>query len=496
MTWISEHWIALALIALYLALVIRHALAGQRETSGLADYYVGGRRMGGFAVGISFFATYASTNSFVGFSGQAYSWGAPWLLLAVGFVVFGIIAWVWIAPRLRVFTRELGSVTIPDFFGFRFASAPARVLAAVIVVFASLLYMTAVFKGIGGMLSAYLDIGYRLAIALVFLIVVAYTAVGGFISVVKTDVVQGLIMIFAAFVLAHGVIGAAGGIGAISKIMEAPESAHLFSWNAAMPLPVLLGIVVAGSMKLMVEPRMLSRFYALKDREAERTGMRVSLAAMVVVFVLLTPLGLYARAIFPAGDMETDAIVPTLIAGGDIFPPAIASFLLVAIIAAAMSSLDSVLLVTASTCERDLVGLWRPPASEGAALLATRVLVVVLALITAGIALDPPGGIVSLTAFSGSLYGACFFPAILFGLYWRKGDGIAAASSMAAGLAVLLAWRTWPPLSDVHALFPALSASILVYVGAVWARRPEPTAAVVRLFDEMEPEPLSAPSAT
>ncbi len=151
--------------------------------------------MGGVAIGLSFFATYSSTNSFVGYAGQAYSYGAPWLLLAPSAVMFSLIAWLWIAPRLREFTASLNSVTIPDFIGFRFGSNRARVLAALITIFASLLYMTAVFKGIGNLLEVFLEIPYEVAILLVFLIVVAYTALGGFISVVRTDVVQGVLMI-------------------------------------------------------------------------------------------------------------------------------------------------------------------------------------------------------------------------------------------------------------------------------------------------------------
>ena len=113
---------------------------------------------------------------------------------------------------MREFTASLNSVTIPDFIGFRFGSNRARVLAALITIFASLLYMTAVFKGIGNLLEVFLEIPYEAAILLVFLIVVAYTAMGGFISVVRTDVVQGVLMICAAVLLFRGTVQGAGGM--------------------------------------------------------------------------------------------------------------------------------------------------------------------------------------------------------------------------------------------------------------------------------------------
>jgi SSS family transporter len=480
MAWLAEHRFVLVLLLAYSALLVVHAWQGRRGTRGVVDYYVGGRSMGGVALGLSFFATYSSTNSFVGFAGQSYSYGAPWLLLAPMIVAFCVIAWTVIAPRLRRFSEELGSLTIPDFIGFRFGSTSARVLAATIVIFSSFFYLTAVFKGAGTTLAAFLHVDYTLAIWIFFLIVMTYTAVGGFISVVKTDVVQGLIMIVAAVLLFRGTVDAAGGLGALATVRSAPETRHLFTWDAAMPFGVLLGIIMAGTIKLIVEPRQLSRFYGLRDAGAVRHGFIAATLGFVLVYALLVPIGLYARVILPEGVAHTDEIVPALLTNAAFFHPAISAFMLVALVAAAMSSIDSVLLVMAATFHRDLVALVRPAASERRAVLATAAYVALFALITTLIALDPPGGIVTLTSFSGSLYAACFFPALLFGLYWRRGDGRAAMISMVVGLVVLLAWKPLAPVA-VHEVFPAMAASILAYL--LTAARTDGPPAARRLFE-------------
>ena len=194
MTWIFDHWLIFFFLALYGALLVHHARMGKRRTRGFADYVVGGRSIGGITVGLTFFATYSSTNSFVGFAGQAYSYGLPWLLIAPFAVVFTVVAWTFIAPRMREFTASLSSVTIPDFIGFRFGSNPARVFAAFIVLSASFLYMTAVFKGLGNLLEAFLGVPYTTAIIIVFFIVVAYTVVGGLHSVIRTDAILAVVM--------------------------------------------------------------------------------------------------------------------------------------------------------------------------------------------------------------------------------------------------------------------------------------------------------------
>lgn len=480
---LTTHWPAALLLTVYFGLLVHNAVIGSRRTKSVADYYVGGRAMGGVAIGFSVFATLASTNSYIGSAGLAYRLGLPWLITGVFLVLFTLIAWRWVAPRLRDFTERLGSLTIPDFLAFRFESRGLRLASALIVILSSILYMTAIFKGIGHALQIYLGIPYEAAIGLIYAMVVMYTAAGGFISVVRTDVAQGTVMIFAAAILFAGTVQGAGGLMSLRGLAETQEGAKLFTWDAGTPFAVLLGIAVAMSIKLIVEPRMLSRFYALKDARAVRHGKWVSVSAMVVVFSCLFPIGLYARVIFPEGNLDPDLIVPTLVGSGEYFSQGTASFLLVAIVAAAMSSLDSVLLVTGTTCQRDLAGqIWHHD-TEQAALRWTRGFVILFASLTALISLDPPGGIITITAFSGSVYAACFFPGLIFGLYWRRGNANAVLASIVAGLGVLGYWTAWPPLA-LHAVFPSMAASILAYVVVAWRTPPVMTERVEALFPD------------
>ena len=290
-----------------------------------------------------------------------------------------------------------------------------------------------------------------------------YTVAGGFISVVKTDAVQGVVMIAAGILLFRGAMAAAGGLDSYAALADDPVTEPLLRWGGGVAVPLALGVVFAGTVKFVVEPRQLSRFYALESRAAARKGVWVSTAAFLLVYTLLIPVGLYARNIIPGGLPDTDLVVPRLLAMPEVFSAGTGAFLLLAMVAAAMSSLDSVLLVMASTTQRDLVGLWRKPASERATLRATRSYVALFALITAVIALNPPDGIVGLTAFSGAVYGACFAPALLMGLYWRRGNGRAAVASFVTGLVVLLAWDRLPWAESLHQVFPGVALSFLVY---------------------------------
>lgn len=138
MTWLAAHTLQLAVLAAYLALMAWHGFEGKRLSRRLVDFYAGGRALGGAVIGLSFYATYFSTNSFVGHAGLSYNVGFSWLLLGVVVLSCALLSWHGMARRLRRFSEQLDSLTIPDFFGFRYQSRAARLLSALVIVGSSL----------------------------------------------------------------------------------------------------------------------------------------------------------------------------------------------------------------------------------------------------------------------------------------------------------------------------------------------------------------------
>lgn len=461
-SWVTTHWVACVLLGAYMLMLGWHALVGRRVATSVEGYYVGGRNMGGIAIGMSFVATFASTNSYIGHAGKGYAFGLAWLVMAAIIVVFTWLSWKVVAPKLRAYTLDSGAVTVPDFLAQRYGrDGRVRTLSAVVVVLASLLYLVAIFKGAGNLFEVFLGIPYEMAVGVTLLIVVGYTSVGGFVSVVRTDVLQGGLMLIGAVLIFWFVTRAAGGVSALPQLADSAASRHVFELNGGIPFPVLLGIAIAGSLKLLVDPRQISRFYALRDDAQIRRGVWVAVIGILIIQFCLFPVGIYAHFLV-SNVTDTDTIVPLLVNDYTVFPLWISDFLIVAIVAAAMSSIDSVLLVAASTAFNDLV---KPHVRLLKPLVWTRVAVVGFALTGAALALNPPGGIVEITIFSGSLYAVCFVPAILFGLHWSHGTAAGVLASMCTGVAVLLLWLALGFGQVLHEVFPALLVSTGMYVG-------------------------------
>ena len=304
---------------LYTGVLLYNAYLGNAASRGLSGYMVGNRAMGGVVVGISFFATFASTNSYIGHAGKGYAYGFAWLTMAVLLVIFSWVSWRWVGPPMRRFASAWDALTIPDFLGSRFVPPgpsaerhPLRLAAAVVIAFSSLLYLLAIFKGAGHLFQFFLNVDYELAVGITLVIVMLYTSIGGFVSVVRTDVIQGLLMLIGSVMIFYFVTRAAGGISAVGELRLNPEKDFLFDLNGGVPFAVLLGVSLSGSLKLLVDPRQISRFFALKDDAAAQQGIWVAAGGLAIILFCLFPVGIYAHLIL-TDVSDTDLIVPTLV---------------------------------------------------------------------------------------------------------------------------------------------------------------------------------------
>ncbi|MDA2923173.1 sodium/solute symporter [Acidobacteria bacterium AH-259-L09] len=463
MNWIEEHWLRLLFMAGYLALLAYHCWTAKRETHGLGDYLIGGRKLGGWVIALSFYATFVSTNSFVGHAGKSWDTGLIWYIKGVVIVLCCYMAWYLVAPRFFSKALEYKSLTVPDFLGHRYDSLALRRISAIVIFMAAVVYLVAVYKGSALALQQFLGLNYQVAAVTIFLVVTAYTLAGGFRSVVLTDSVQGLLMAVGAVALIVAVLYKGGGITAILENLHAQDP-DLVSWQGKMPIMVIFGLALAGGMKMLVDPRQISRIYGLKDQKALGVARIVAPLLILITYLCLLPIGAFAHALIPKGAInDSDLVTPYLLGTAEVLGPTLSSLFLLVLLSAAMSSLDSVLLVAASSVGRDIMIIGD---KDPRVLTRTRVWVVVISLLGMLLALNPFGDIVGITGFSGSLYAACFLPTLVFGLYWKGGTAIGALSCVLLGsttvtawhFAKLAGWTTW------HEVYVGFGVAILAYV--------------------------------
>lgn len=480
----AQHWPVLLALLAYLAVCFWIGWHFRRRASrGVDDFYVARRSIPGWVVSLAFFSTFASTNTYIGQAGQAFASGLSWAWVGVLWTVFCMISWLLLGPRLRNQTVGLKSVTIPDYFDFRYRSPlsrPTRVLSALTILFATLWYMAGIAKGCAHLLETVLGVPYAWGVAAILGFTCIYTVMGGMYSVLWTDAVQGLMMLVVAMVMAAIPFVYAGGIGPlfdrISNLTHvsssgAPIGDGLVTFGSLVSVTYILGIGLSVGMKQIAEPRCLVRFYSVDNAAGMRFAMIWTPIFLGLSLVCVMGLGALVHGMADEREaayliQNTDEVVGFMLAKFD--SPAVTAVCIAGLFAAGMSSLASVMLIVGTAAVGDIRNLWRP-AGARATVRWTKIAIIAYSGIVALITVYPPAGVVELTSFSGAVFAAGFFPAIFGGLYLKWGTGHGAFWSMLIGMAVTLLWRfgvrfRMPGMQDIHEIIPAFCVSLIAYL--------------------------------
>jgi SSS family solute:Na+ symporter len=335
------------IVIVYAIIVIGIGILASRKQNNTDEYFRGSRQLPWWAIGFSIIATSFSAASLLGGPGEGYSHGFLYLQLQFGDLIgYGLV----ILLFLPFFVR-LNLTTAYEYLEKRF-DAKTRSLG-------SLCFLLFVIARLGGLLYAaslvvatVTNIPLYLAILLVGIVSIVYTVVGGITAVVWTDVLQ-FVMIFVG--LAAGiwaaVSGVAGGFGELISAAGAGGKLAVvnLSWDPASirSLPTalfaygILAFAVAGTNQQSVQ-----RYVSCADLPSARKAILlgwfsgfVGVAATLLLGVLL--FGFYSLNSGLPDEIKPDRILSYFIINQ--VPPGASGFLVAAIFAAAMSSIDSAL---------------------------------------------------------------------------------------------------------------------------------------------------------
>ena len=484
MNYILEHGVILGLILIYIIVCMSIGWYFKKKAeSDIEGYYVAKRAIPGWVVALAFFSTSASTNTYIGQAGKSFQFGLSWAWMAFIWTVFCIIAWNLLGPRMRKQSALLNSVTIPDYFHLRYHSDLGkiiRIFSAIIILFATIWYMVGIAKGCAHVLTSVLDIPYQYGAFLILFITCLYTIWGGMYSVLWTDAIQGILMMFVAILLLMIPFMYLGGVEPLFESISQtdhpnkngrPMGNGLVTFGTLVSFLYILGIGMSIGMKQISEPKNLIRFYSIDNAKGMKFAMIWTPIFLGVSLVCVMGLGALVHGMATLEEAEylighTDEVIGFML---DKFDNEWISGICVAgLFAAGMSSLASVIIVVGTAFVKDI---WHviQPMNNDKIIRRTRHFMLFYTGLVFLLTLYPMAGIVELTAFAGSVFAASFFPAVFGGLYLKWGTDLGAISSMIVGMIVNIVWRfgfrfRFDGLSDVHEIIPAFIVSLVVYV--------------------------------
>jgi len=164
----------------------------------MSDYYLGGKKMGFWAVAFSARATGESGWLLIGLTGMGAMAGYSGYWVVVGELLGVFISWQFMAKRFKKRSDAYGAITIPDYLNSHFKSKThtLRIIAASVLVIFIVIYVASQIDVTGVAFKSMLGIDYKVGALIGFFIVLAYIFVGGFVAAVWSDFFQGLLMFF------------------------------------------------------------------------------------------------------------------------------------------------------------------------------------------------------------------------------------------------------------------------------------------------------------
>ncbi len=462
----------------YLLMLLAFGIAGwRRSTNSEEDYYLAGRGQGWLVSSLTIMATFFSSFALLGAPGMVYRDGVVFALYALNVPLSGASVYFF-GAKIRRVGRARGHVTPGDMISEYYGSPTAlRLLVALIGALYAIPYVVMQIKA-GGILSAQMFPGensFEVGAVLLSLITMFYIMIGGMRSVAWTDVVQGLLLMGGMLIGGLAVVAALGGpVAFFGKVAELPaKSLSVPGTNGFWSPEMLLTVCMFASVGSLVQPAQWMRFYAARSTNTLRRSALIFGVALTACFLFGVMLvGLGGQALYPlvdaAGDYYTSAdgkLLPNPAVGDSAsgfdnilvvvlndhlpqmlggFGALLASLIMVAIMAAAMSTADSNLHSLSAVLTRDIYDRFvRPGAGQkertwvgrGIIMLAT-VVSTVLVIVAHRSAVDPLAMIATLGLFA-IAFSSQLLPVTFDMLYVRRGTRAGAVAGMITGLAIV-----------------------------------------------------------
>jgi SSS family transporter len=445
----------LAGVIVYVLAQFAVALLVSRRVRTEDDYLVAGRRIGWLLASGSVFATWFGAETCIGAAGQVYTDGltrtsiepfAYGICLVVMGAVFAAALW-----RSRI-------TTLADLLRKRYSPGVER-FAAVLLIPTSLLWAAAQIRAFGQVLSASSSLEVEAATAIAAGIAIAYTALGGLLADMVTDIVQGVALVAGLAVLLVAVVGELGGPGAAWSVIDWQRIRVLdaagpdwLSTAEAWALPIC-GSVVAQEV--------ISRVLAARSSGVARASGLLGGGFYLLVGCVPVALGLIGAGLI--ADLEDrEQFLPTL-ALRYLSPLGYVLFA-GALVSAILSTVDSALLAASAVLSRNLVLAGARTVSERTRLRWARAGVVAFGVL-AWLLAHQAEHVMELIEDASGFGSAGILVAVSFALFSRRGDRVNALAALGAGVAVWVVGRyvlddfPWPYLAS-------LAAALLAYLAA------------------------------
>ncbi len=489
--------IKLVILLLYVLILLGIGIVASRRVRNISDFYVGGKKIGYWAVAFSARATGESGWLLIGLTGMGAMAGLSAYWVVVGEVLGVAISWFFMAKPFKLLSDKYGSITVPDFLESHFKSKShlLRGLTASILSIFVIIYVSTQIDATGIAFESMMKMDYYYGAIIGFIIVLVYIFFGGFVAVVWSDLFQGLLMFFGLIILPIIMImqfdAPVNIVDQLSSID--PKLIHPFGGESSgwMNLFTILGFSMIG-LGFLGSPQVYVRFMSIKNVDSIRKGRWVAILFTLLTDAAAVSIGILTRIYFTDSGMDAEAVLGVggkhvlSLATENFLPLTITAIYIAVVLSAIMSTVDSLLVLASSAITRDFYQkIFRPNASAKQLTRLSRTVTVIMAMFALAIAMaiayfSPERQVFWLIIFGWSGIAACFCPVIILSLFYKGYSEAGAIASIITGFVsvVLLKFVLQPMegigkyIDKLDVLAPSFALAILagVIASKLWPR--------------------------
>ncbi|HAL42134.1 MAG TPA: hypothetical protein DCP57_06790 [Gammaproteobacteria bacterium] len=347
------HPLDLAVVVVYLGIIATIGLRQARRVKDARDYFLAGRSLTWWVIGLSIIGTNIDTNSYIGAAGNAYDVG----IAQANFEWIGAIPAMILASLVFIpLYWRAGVYSIPEYLGLRYRQE-VRVIAALIASLFAVFALGVAMWALALTLETYLGWPIWLGVLVSGSVVGLYSVTGGLAAVAMTDAIQVSIMFACGLIIVFLGISQAGGLATFADTFTSQHPQHIqaylpgdhesFPWHGVI---LGLGFVLSPAYWVGGQAILQRTLGARSQWDASASMMFAALAKLFIPLLIVFP-GMLALAM-QADLAYPDMALPWVIK--NVLPVGVSGLMFVAIIAALQSSIDSGINATALMITRDI----------------------------------------------------------------------------------------------------------------------------------------------
>lgn len=460
--------ILILVMVFYFLVLVLIGIYSRKESDSVEGYYAAGKKLRYWIVSFSANATGESSWLLLGLSGMGYAFGIHALWVMAGEVLGVAFAWIFMARRFKVYTDMYKSITVPDFLEDRFDDHRhiMRIISAIILIPMVISYVAAQLTASGKAFKSFLHIDYVPGIILGLIIILFYTVVGGITAVARADFFHGLLMLLGLIVLPIVAIFYCGGFGGMVSSLKSMDPNLLkisgatgFNTIGIISIISFLGI----GLPFLGSPQLFVRYIAARDQKELIYGKYIAILFILIVDTGAVLAGMAGRVLFPSlGDQEY--ILPTI--ASELFPAVITGLFMAIVLAAIISTVDSLLILLSSSVIRDVYQkVFKPNAPQKRLVFMGKIITIIVGIAAFWFSLSETRLIFWFVLFAWSGIGAAFCPVMILSLFWKRMTRAGAIAGMCGGFLITMIWAIFFKSStNLYEMVPGFFGSIIIIV--------------------------------